>query len=77
MISGLMSTSFSSGRSFEADVDHGDAFGDADLRSGEADALRGVHARQHLLDKLRELRLEDREGAPCFASTGSGYFTIG
>src|SRR5712692_10551607 len=32
------------------DVNDGDANGEADLRSGEADALRGIHGGEHIFD---------------------------
>ncbi len=44
---------------FEGDVDHGDAPGDADLRSGEADAVRGVHRLEHIVEQGLQLCIED------------------
>src|SRR5258708_14747452 len=46
----------------EADVDDGKPLRDAALRCGEAEALRGVHGREHLIDELLELRVEDGDG---------------
>ncbi len=60
----------------EADVDDGEALREADLRSGEADSLRGVHGLEHLFDQLFSLSSKTVTGSPRFASTGSGYFTI-
>lgn len=44
---------------FEGDVDDGDAPGDSDLRSGQADAVRGVHRFEHVVEESLQLRVED------------------
>src|SRR5262249_31683059 len=36
----------------ESNVDHGDAFADADLRSGEPHAVRGIHGFEHVVHQL-------------------------
>jgi hypothetical protein len=58
MISGLISTSFSSRVFAHAQVDDRDALGDADLRRGQADALRGIHGLKHVGDQLAQLVVE-------------------
>ncbi len=76
MTSGLISTSLSFGFFLKADVDHRDALRDADLRRGQADALRRIHALEHLLDEaVFSASSKTVTGAPACASTGSGYFT--
>src|ERR1700733_4757319 len=44
---------------FEGDVDDGDAPGDTDLRSGQADAVRGVHGLEHVVEEGLQVRVED------------------
>ena len=56
----------------EADVDDGDLLGDGDLGGGEADALGGVHAVEHLVDELGELGGEFGDGFALFEEDGVG-----
>ena len=59
-----------------ADVDHRNALADADLRRGQAHALRGVHGFEHVVHEFREFsRFIDWLGG--VSSTGSPYFTMG
>ena len=46
----------------EGDVDDGDALADADLRSGQAHAMRGVHALEHVVGQLAQLVVELGDG---------------
>src|SRR5579862_4051345 len=50
------------GALLEAEIDDGDAPGDTDLRSGEADALRCVHRLEHVVDELAQLIVELGDG---------------
>src|SRR5271157_871519 len=43
----------------KGDIDNGDALADANLRRGQTDAVRGVHAFKHVIDKLAQLFVED------------------
>src|SRR5260370_1772175 len=56
----------------EADVDDGEALRDADLLRGDADALRGVHALEHLIDELLEHRVAVCDGLARPAHHGVG-----
>ena len=46
---------------FEGDVNHGDAARDADLRRCQTHAASGVHRLEHVLDKLLQFFIEDRD----------------
>jgi hypothetical protein len=74
---GVDEDDFVFGAFLEADVNYGDLFGDADLRSGEADALRGVHAVEHLVDELGQLGGEVGDGFALFDEDGVGIFYDG
>jgi hypothetical protein len=56
----------------EADVDDSEALRDTDLRCGKADALRGVHRLEHLIDEPLQLRVEDSDRLAGFGQNGVG-----
>ena len=56
MISGLIRTIFCCGIFGHRQIDHRDAFGNANLRRGQANALGRVHGFEHILDQLVQLR---------------------
>ena len=78
MISGLISTIFSSGFSpFEQSIT-AILRADADLRRRQPDALGRVHRLEHIFDQLVQLRrIELGDVSASRSSTGSPYFTIG
>src|SRR5271157_1179844 len=43
----------------KGDINDGNALADANLRRGQTDAVRGVHAFKHVIDKLAQLFVED------------------
>ena len=62
----------------DREVDHDDAQGDADLRRGQADAGRGVHGLDHVVEERvdRAVDLASR-ARRARAAPGSPYFTMG
>ena len=57
-----MRTILSSGLLLEAQVDHGEALRNANLRSGEADALGCIHRLEHIVDQFAQFVIELGDG---------------